>query len=42
MSHLKSRRFKVLRGAVNLLKEPYEMWCFTPVSTRREWRKCNG
>ena len=25
MSHLKSRRFKVLRGAMNLLKEPYEM-----------------
>jgi quinol monooxygenase YgiN len=25
MSHLKSGRFKVLRGAMNLLKEPYEM-----------------
>jgi quinol monooxygenase YgiN len=24
-SHLKSERFKVLRGAMNLLKEPYEM-----------------
>ena len=24
-SHLKSGRFKVLRGAMNLLKEPYEM-----------------
>jgi quinol monooxygenase YgiN len=23
--HLKSERFKVLRGAMNLLKEPYEM-----------------
>jgi len=23
--HLKSRRFKVLRGAMSLLKEPYEM-----------------
>ena len=23
--HLTSRRFKVLRGAMNLLKEPYEM-----------------
>ena len=25
MSHLKSGRFRVLRGAMNLLKEPYEM-----------------
>ena len=25
MSHLKSGRFKVLRGAMNLLKDPYEM-----------------
>jgi quinol monooxygenase YgiN len=25
MNHLKSGRFKVLRGAMNLLKEPYEM-----------------
>jgi quinol monooxygenase YgiN len=25
MSHLKSERFRVLRGAMNLLKEPYEM-----------------
>jgi quinol monooxygenase YgiN len=24
-SHLKSERFKVLRGAMNLLQEPYEM-----------------
>ena len=24
-NHLKSERFKVLRGAMNLLKEPYEM-----------------
>ena len=24
-SHLKSRRFRILRGAMNLLKEPYEM-----------------
>jgi len=27
--HLKSRRFKVLRGAMNLLKEPYEMMSHT-------------
>jgi hypothetical protein len=25
MSHLKSGRFRILRGAMNLLKEPYEM-----------------
>ena len=25
MSHLRSGRFRVLRGAMNLLKEPYEM-----------------
>ena len=25
MSYLKSARFRVLRGAMNLLKEPYEM-----------------
>ena len=25
MSHLKSERFRVFRGAMNLLKEPYEM-----------------
>ncbi len=24
-SHLKSERFRILRGAMNLLKEPYEM-----------------
>jgi hypothetical protein len=24
-SHLKSERFRVLRGAMNLLREPYEM-----------------
>ena len=25
MSHLKSRRFRVLRGAMSVLREPYEM-----------------
>jgi len=29
MSHLKSERFKVLRGAMNLLQEPYEMMFHT-------------
>jgi len=29
MSHLKSGRFKVLRGAMNLLREPYEMMFHT-------------
>ena len=28
-SHLKSERFKVLRGAMNLLQEPYEMMLYT-------------
>ena len=31
ISHLKSGRFRVFRGAMNLLKEPYEMM-FHPVS----------
>ena len=30
-SHLKSEHFRVLRGAMNLLKEPYEMM-FCPAS----------
>jgi len=29
MSHLRSGRFRVLRGAMNLLKEPYEMMFHT-------------
>jgi quinol monooxygenase YgiN len=29
MSYLKSGRFKVLRGAMNLLEEPYEMMFYT-------------
>jgi quinol monooxygenase YgiN len=28
-SHLKSERFRILRGAMNLLKEPYEMVFYT-------------
>ena len=28
-SHLKSEHFRVLRGAMNLLKEPYEMMFHT-------------
>jgi quinol monooxygenase YgiN len=28
-SYLKSERFKVLRGAMNLLQEPYEMMVYT-------------
>jgi quinol monooxygenase YgiN len=38
MSYLKSGRFKVLRGAMNLLKEPYEMMfhtAFYPAEKRR-------
>jgi quinol monooxygenase YgiN len=30
-THLNSGRFKVLRGAMNLLKEPYEMTFHTPL-----------
>jgi quinol monooxygenase YgiN len=30
--HLKSRRFKVFRGAMNLLKEPYEMMFYAGFS----------
>jgi len=36
-SHLKSGRFRVLRGAMNLLKEPYEMMfhtVFNPVGLK--------
>jgi quinol monooxygenase YgiN len=29
MSHLQSGRFRILRGAMNLLKEPYEMMFHT-------------
>ena len=29
MGHLKSGRFRVLRGAMNLLKEPYQMMFYT-------------
>jgi quinol monooxygenase YgiN len=29
MTHLKSEHFRVLRGAMNLLKEPYERICYT-------------
>ena len=43
-SHLKSERFRVLRGAMNLLKEPYELRFHTvshPVGMEEiEWRKC--
>jgi hypothetical protein len=29
MSHLKSEHFRVMRGAMNLLKEPYEKTAYT-------------
>jgi len=35
-SHLKSRRFKVLRGAMTLLKEPYEMSFHSVLHPRRK------
>ena len=44
MSHLESRRFRILRGAMNLLKEPYEMMfhtVFHPAGMKEiEWKKC--
>ena len=41
MRHLKSERFRILRGAMNLLKEPYEMMLPT-VFTRQEETRFNG
>ena len=40
-SHLKSERFRVLRGAMTLLKEPYEMM-FHPAFYPPEKRGFNG
>ena len=37
-SHLKSGRFKVLRGAMNLLQEPYEMMFHTLFREMGEYR----
>ncbi len=34
-SHLKSERFRILRGAMNLLKEPYQMMFHTAIHPRR-------
>ena len=38
-SHLKSERFRVLRGAMNLLKEPYEMMFHTIAAGKRERKR---
>jgi len=35
-SHLKSDRFRVLRGAMNLLQEPYEMMYHTVAARKRK------
>ncbi|MFO7598364.1 MAG: antibiotic biosynthesis monooxygenase family protein [Candidatus Desulfacyla sp.] len=35
-SHLKSDRFRVLRGAMNLLQEPYEMVSHTVAAGKRK------
>ncbi|MDZ7695696.1 MAG: antibiotic biosynthesis monooxygenase family protein [Deltaproteobacteria bacterium] len=35
-SHLKSDRFRVLRGAMNLLQEPYEMVTHTVTAGKRK------
>jgi len=34
-SHLKSERFRVLRGAMNLLQEPYEMIFHTVAAVKK-------
>ena len=34
-SHLKSERFRILRGAMNLLQEPYEMVFHTVAAGRK-------
>ena len=38
-SHLKSDRFRVLRGAMNLLKEPYEMLIHTAAAKKGEKKR---
>jgi quinol monooxygenase YgiN len=38
-SHLKSKRFKVLRGAMNLLQEPYAMMFYTVAAGKRERKR---
>ena len=40
-NHLKSKRFQVFRGAMNLLKEPCEMMSHT-VFQPEETKECNG
>ena len=42
MTHLKSDHFRILRGAMNLLREPYEMvfhTIFHPVALKDIWIK---
>ena len=38
-SHLKSRRFRVLRGAMNLLQERYEMMSHTVAAGKKRTEK---
>jgi hypothetical protein len=38
-SHLKSERFRVLRGAMNLLREPYEMMFHAVAAGKRERKR---
>jgi quinol monooxygenase YgiN len=38
-SHLKSERFKILRGAMNLLREPYEMMFHTVAAGKERTRR---
>ena len=41
MTHLKSEHYRVFRGAMNLLREPYEMM-FHTVFHPEGWRRFNG
>jgi hypothetical protein len=38
-NHLKSDRFRVLRGAMNLLREPYEMLFHTVAAGKKERKR---
>ena len=41
MNHLRSERFRILQGAMTLMKEPYEMM-FHPAFYPAEKRRFNG
>jgi len=41
MTHLNSEHFRVFRGAMSLLREPYEMVSHTIFSAHGGWRRFN-